>query len=154
MFHKISSEIISICRLFLEIKSSFPVTLALIIEASMESYFQFWLQINYNLPDIFTDIDTIEELVTRRTLSIISSFITITFSIIKIRFKKFCKAQFLVANSNSSNYCSPSLSLSVCHSVTLCDIIGQCGTVRIKHCCTISHEIFLQLKNISEIFFS
>ena len=76
------------------------MTLALIIEASMESYFQFWLQINYSLPDIFTDIGKIEELVTRRTLSIISSFITITFSIIKIRFKKFCKAKFFLKNLN------------------------------------------------------
>ena len=62
------------------------MTLALIIEASMESYFQFWLQINYSLPDIFTDIDNIEELVTWRTLSIVLSFITITFSVFKIRF--------------------------------------------------------------------
>ena len=62
------------------------MTLALIVEASLESYFQFWLQINYNLPDIFTDIGKIEELVTRRTLSIVVSFITITISIIKIRF--------------------------------------------------------------------
>ena len=61
------------------------MTLALIIEASMESYFQFWLQINYSLPDIFTDIDTIGELVTWKTLSILFSFITITISIIKIR---------------------------------------------------------------------
>ena len=67
-------------------KFHLPVTLALIIEASMESYFQFWLQINYSLPDIFTDIDNIEELVTWRTLSIVLSFITITFSVFKIRF--------------------------------------------------------------------
>ena len=53
----------------------------------MESYFQFWLQINYSLPDIFTDLHNISELVTRRTISIVFSFITITFSIIKIRFK-------------------------------------------------------------------
>ena len=86
MFHKIPHLIHFSLLTFLEIKSSFPVTLALIIEASMESYFQFWLQINYNLPDIFTDIGKIEKLVTWRILSIIFSFITITVSIIKIRF--------------------------------------------------------------------
>ena len=43
-------------------------------------------------------------------------------------------ALFLVANSNSSNYCSPSLSLSVTHSVCLShfvtslDSAGQCGS--------------------------
>lgn len=63
------------------------MTLALIIEASLESYFQFWLQINFSLPDIFSDIDNIRELVTLRTISIVFSFITITYSIIKIRFK-------------------------------------------------------------------
>ena len=61
------------------------MTLALIIEASLESYFQFWLQINYSLPDIFTNIDNIRELVTWRTLSIVFSFITISFSVFKIR---------------------------------------------------------------------
>merc|ERR1711988_1759069 len=37
---------------------------------------------NYSLPDIFTDIDNIGELVTWKSLSIIFSFITITFSIV------------------------------------------------------------------------
>ena len=63
------------------------MTLGLIIEASLESYFQFWLQSNYSLPDIFSNIDTIGELVTWRTMSIVFSFITITFSIYKIRFE-------------------------------------------------------------------
>ena len=62
------------------------MTLSLIIEASLESYFQFWLQSNYSLPDIFSNINTIGELVTWRTMSIVFSFITITFSIFKIRF--------------------------------------------------------------------
>ena len=63
------------------------MTLSLIIEASLESYFQFWLQSNYSLPDIFSNIETIGELVTWRTMSIVFSFITITFSIYKIRFE-------------------------------------------------------------------
>ena len=63
------------------------MTLGLIIEASLESYFQFWLQSNYSLPDFFSNIETIEELVTWRTMSIVFSFITITFSIYKIRFE-------------------------------------------------------------------
>ena len=63
------------------------MTLGLIIEASLESYFQFWLQSNYSLPDIFSNIETIGELVTWRTMSIVFSFITITFSIYKIRFE-------------------------------------------------------------------
>ena len=53
---------------------------------------------------------------------------------------------FLVANSNSSNYCSPSLSHSVCHSVTLCDI-----SALVPHSFTIGDEIFLPVKYISEI---
>ena len=63
------------------------VTLALVIEASLEAYFQFWLQSNYSLPDILSiDITNLEELVTYRTFSILLSFITITVSIVKIRF--------------------------------------------------------------------
>ena len=74
-------HIIDFCLL----KASVPVTLALIIEASSESYFQFWLQSNFSLPDIFSDLDKIDILLTWRTLSIILSFFTIAFSIIKIR---------------------------------------------------------------------
>ena len=71
-------------------KASIPVSLALIIEASLEAYFQFWLQSNYSLPDILKlflakDLD-LEQLVTFRTVSILLSFITITVSIVKIRF--------------------------------------------------------------------
>ena len=65
------------------------VSLALIIEASLEAYFQFWLQSNYSLPDVLflaKDFD-LEQLVTFRTVSILLSFITITVSIVKIRFK-------------------------------------------------------------------
>ena len=66
------------------------MSLALIIEASLEAYFQFWLQSNYSLPDILElfwarDFD-LEQLVTFRTVSILLSFITITVSIVKIRF--------------------------------------------------------------------
>ena len=70
-------------------KASITVSLALIIEASLEAYFQFWLQSNYSLPDILflaKDFD-LEQLVTFRTVSILLSFITITVSIVKIRFK-------------------------------------------------------------------
>ena len=67
------------------------MSLALIIEASLEAYFQFWLQSNYSLPDILKEFlakgVNLEELVTYRTLSILLSFITITVSIAKIRFK-------------------------------------------------------------------
>ena len=71
-------------------KASITVSLALIIEASLEAYFQFWLQSNYSLPDILKlflakDFD-LEQLVTFRTVSILLSFITITVSIVKIRF--------------------------------------------------------------------
>ena len=56
--------------IFVSIKSSYSVALALIIEASLESNFQFWIQINLKLPDVFSDIDEIGELVTWRILSI------------------------------------------------------------------------------------
>ena len=71
-------------------KLLFTVSLALIIEASLEAYFQFWLQSNYSLPDIleiFVAKDfNLKHLVTFRTVSILLSFITITVSIVKIRF--------------------------------------------------------------------
>ena len=69
-------------------KASITVSLALIIEASLEAYFQFWLQSNYSLPDVlFLAKDFgLEQLVTFRTVSILLSFITITVSIVKIRF--------------------------------------------------------------------
>ena len=65
------------------------MSLALIIEASLEAYFQFWVQSNYSLSDILKvflaeDLD-LEQLVTFRTVSILLSFITITVSIVKIR---------------------------------------------------------------------
>ena len=63
------------------------VSLALIIEASLEAYFQFWLQSNYSLPDILAiEITDLEQLITFNTVSILLSFITITVSIVKIRF--------------------------------------------------------------------
>ena len=63
------------------------VSLALIIEASLEAYFQFWLQSNYSLPDILSMHPTdLEELVTFNTVSILLSFITISVSIVKIRY--------------------------------------------------------------------
>ena len=63
------------------------MSLALIIEASLEAYFQFWLQSNYSLPDILAiEITDLEQLVTFNTVSILLSFITITVSIVKIRF--------------------------------------------------------------------
>ena len=66
---------------------SLIVSLSLIIEASLEAYFQFWLQSNYSLPDILSiEITNIEELVTYRTLSILLSFVTIAVSIVRIRF--------------------------------------------------------------------
>ena len=69
------------------IQSSITVSLALIIEASLEAYFQFWLQSNYSLPDILAiDVTDLEELVTFNTVSILLSFITITVSIVKIRY--------------------------------------------------------------------
>ena len=40
-------------------KASITVSLALIIEASLEAYFQFWLQSNYSLPDVFITITSI-----------------------------------------------------------------------------------------------
>ena len=81
--------IISHIGLILLFKASVTVSLALIIEASLEAYFQFWLQSNYSLPDVLflaKDFD-LEQLVTFRTVSILLSFITITVSIVKIRFK-------------------------------------------------------------------
>ena len=78
--------IINQILLILLFKASITVSLALIIEASLEAYFQFWLQSNYSLPDIlsmqFTDL---KQLVTFNTFSILLSFITITVSIVKIR---------------------------------------------------------------------
>ena len=72
-------------------KASIAVSLALIIEASLEAYFQFWLQSNYSLPDILEiflaeEID-LKQLVNVRIGSILLSFVTITVSIVKIRFK-------------------------------------------------------------------
>ena len=66
------------------------VILALVLEASLESNFQFWLQINYSLPDILAiilDVSKYEDLINWRTMSILLSFITISYSIIKIRLK-------------------------------------------------------------------
>ena len=61
-------------------------SLALIIEASLEAYFQFWLQSNYSLPDLLNiELNHLDELVTQRCGSILISFITITVSIVKIR---------------------------------------------------------------------
>ena len=63
------------------------MTLGLVIEASLESYFQFWLQCNYSLPDILViilEVNNYEELINWRTMSIVLSFITIAVSIIKI----------------------------------------------------------------------
>ena len=64
------------------------MTLALVIEASLESYYQFWTQINFNLPDILIILyeGNLEDLMKKRILSIVLSFITIIVSIIKIRF--------------------------------------------------------------------
>ena len=70
-----------------------PVTLALIIEASLESYFLFWLQSNYSLTNTlalaaeFKHIAQLTNLFSRQTFSILLSFITIIYSIIKIRFE-------------------------------------------------------------------
>ena len=68
-------------------KALLTVSLALVIEASLEAYFQFWLQSNYSLPDILSiEITNFKELVTYRTFSILLSFGTIAVSIVKIRF--------------------------------------------------------------------
>ena len=72
--------------LFLSFKASITVSLALIIEAALEAYFQFWLQCNYSLPDILSEDISLEQLATFRSFSILLSFITITVSIINIRF--------------------------------------------------------------------
>ena len=71
-----------------QIKEHEPlVTLAIIIESSLEAYFQFWLQANYKLPDILSlGFSDLEQLITKRTLSIVLSFVSIAYSIIKIRF--------------------------------------------------------------------
>ena len=63
------------------------MTLALVIEASMEAYFQFWLQSNYSLPDFLIKVDSelYQDLVNKKTISILLCFTTITTSIIKIR---------------------------------------------------------------------
>ena len=66
------------------------VTLALIIEASLESYFQFWLQSNYSLTNILAlsaEFKHFEQLKNLFGFSIFLSFTTIIYSIIKIRFK-------------------------------------------------------------------
>ena len=71
-------------------KHEASVILALVLEASLESNFQFWLQINYSLPDILAiilDVSKYEDLINWRTISILLSFITISYSVIKIRFK-------------------------------------------------------------------
>ena len=75
-------------RLILFFKVSITASLALIIEASLEAYFQFWLQSNFSLPDIefTTGQHYMEQLVTYRTFSILLSFGTIAVSIVKIRF--------------------------------------------------------------------
>ena len=68
------------------------VSIALLIEASLEAYWQFWLQSNFSLPDILAIDFTkgqnyMEQLVTYRTVSILLSFITITVSTVIIRFE-------------------------------------------------------------------
>ena len=63
--------------------------IALVLEASLESNFQFWLQSNFRLSDNMVTVleanNDYEELVNWRTASILLSFITITYSNIKIR---------------------------------------------------------------------
>ena len=78
------------CNLAIGIKTHFKASvtasLALVIEASLEAYFQFWLQSNYSLPDLLNvEFNHLDELVTQRTGSILISFFTITVSIVRIR---------------------------------------------------------------------
>ena len=73
--------------LILMFKAYITVSLALIIEASLEAYFQFWLQSNFSLPDILSiEITDLKQLVNHKTFSILISFITISVSIVKIRY--------------------------------------------------------------------
>ena len=82
--------IINRILLKLLVKASITVSLALIIEASLEAYFQFWLQSNYSLTDTLDILDieitNMENPITFRSISILLSFITITVSIVRIRF--------------------------------------------------------------------
>ena len=93
----------------------------------MESYFQFWLQMNYSLPDIFTDIDNIGELVTWRSLSVILSFITISFSIIKIRFysKFFKNLNDALLSDNDKNGALTPLNIVILVLKVLMDLISR-----------------------------
>ena len=78
-------------------KASITVSLALIIEASLEAYFQFWLQSNYSLPHILdVQFSDLEQLLKFNTVSILLSFITISVSIVKIRYNLIL--QFYVTN--------------------------------------------------------
>ena len=71
------------------LKLYLTVLLSLVIEASLESYFQFWMQANFSLPNFlifvldvkFLEVTNIEQW---RIFSILFSFISISLSIIKI----------------------------------------------------------------------
>ena len=66
--------------------------LSLVIETALESNFQFWFQTQYILPAVVTNILeyfngelNITELINWRTLSIFLSFISISWTAVKIR---------------------------------------------------------------------
>ena len=71
--------------MILPFKASVAVSLAQIIEASLEAYFQFWLQSNYSLTtELFlAEGFDLKQLVTLRSVSILFSFVTIAYSIVR-----------------------------------------------------------------------
>ena len=80
----ITSSNLCFIKIFMNRKLYITVIIGLLIEASIESYFQFWLQSNYSFLDIL-GLNEMGDLFNLRIISIILSFITITSSIIKIR---------------------------------------------------------------------
>ena len=108
------------------------VILALVIEASLEAYFQFWLQSNYSLPDILRDMLSdnfkLEQVITFRTMSIFLSFITITFSIVKIRFRLIILSQyiliFLYSNKDKNEALNP-LNMIILVLKVLMDLVSR-----------------------------
>ena len=114
-------------------QSSITVSLALIIEASFEAYFQFWLQSNYSLTDILDildiDITNMENPISYRSVSILLSFITITVSIVKIRFNKiffykFISPKYYLSNKDKNEALGP-LSILILVLKVLMDLVSR-----------------------------
>ena len=95
----------------------------------MEAYFQFWLQSNYSLPHILDiQFSDLEQLLKFNTVSILLSFITISVSIVKIRFNLisqfYATKLFFISNKNKNEALAP-LNILVLVLKVLMDLVSR-----------------------------